>query len=269
MKDCKLPQTTSYGSRESGNLCGSGGPPEAAHISYSPELVGPRFGWVRVISPEKRWSKSWNHCYVLTVCEGCGTERWQLLGNLQRGVSKGRQSCSRPRAIPRWLDRRLTAAKQRCTNPNDPGYPDYGGRGIRFRFNSVVEAGKYMMSLPGYSRELEIDRIDTNGDYAPGNLRWVPRAQQMGNRRNTVLSEWDEKYWPYARSVVTRKLSSGMTREEIIADAELAVANRRKNWRGISERLRCMTYEMPDEITATPYRESSSTTAATAGESTP
>ena len=42
---------------------------------------------------------------------------------------------------------RLTAAKQRCTNPHDPQYPNYGGRGIEFRFGSVLEAGLWMLAI--------------------------------------------------------------------------------------------------------------------------
>ncbi|WP_232203387.1 hypothetical protein, partial [Selenomonas sp. FOBRC6] len=78
---------------------------------------------------------------------------------------------------------------------------------------------------------MELDRIDTNGNYTKGNLRFVPRAQNQANRRITVLSEFRQEYWPYCRAVVTRKLSEGMTRAEIIKAAETAVSEKRKNWR--------------------------------------
>ena len=111
---------------------------------------------------------------------------------------------------------------------------------------------------------MELDRIDTNGHYEPGNIRFVTRAENQANRRITVLSEFDQRYWPYARSVVIRKLSAGLTRSQIITDAETAVFEKRKNWRIISARLDFMTYEMPDHITVLPYRDISSTTVATA-----
>ena len=79
-----------------------------------------------------------------------------------------------------------------------------------------------------------------------------------------MLSEFSQKYWPYSRSVVIRKLSGGMTREEIIADARKAVMRKRKNWRIISARLDFMIYEMPDCVTVLPYRDTLSTTAVTA-----
>ena len=67
-------------------------------------------------------------------------------------------------------------------------------------------------------------------------------------------------YWPYAKPVVIRKLSQGLTRDEIIRDAEKAVFERRKNWKGISARLDFMTYEMPEDVIVLRYRENSSTT---------
>ena len=269
MQDLQQPQTTSYGSPGKVGRYPLGKLPPAEHVSYSPELVGCQYGWVKIISPEKRWSKSWNHCYVLTECTSCGRQQWTLLDNLRLGRSKGCQRCSKPRTVPKWLERRMTAAKQRCTNPNCPEYPDYGARGIRFRFSSPTDGALWLMANLGLpeDRMLEIDRIDTNGDYAPGNLRYVDRKANLANRRNTVLTEYDPQYWPYERSVVTRKLSAGLSREEIIEEARTAVREKRKGWRNIAARLESMTYEMPDRIIVTPYRDGSSTTAATVAES--
>ena len=113
-------------------------------------------------------------------------------------------------------------------------------------------------------REMEIDRVDCNGNYAPGNLRLVNRAENCGNMRKTVLSRFEQKYWPYARSTVIAKLSAGMSREEIIEEAKQAVRNHSPNWYKFAEKLESMTYEMPDDITVLPYRDISSTTVVTA-----
>ena len=229
--------------------------PPAAHISYKPEMVGSRYGWVEIISPEKRWNEKWNHCMVLTKCTHCGAVQWQELNNLQRGLSKGCQSCSQPRQIPKWLDRRLTAAKRRCENPKDPQYKNYGARSIKFEFSGVTEAGLYLIKELGLpDREMELDRIDTNGNYGPGNLRFVTRKENASNQRRTVLTRFEQQYWPYCYNVVIRKLSAGMTRDEIIQAAELAVEEKRKNWHLISARLDFMTYEMPEDIIVLPYR---------------
>ena len=108
---------------------------------------------------------------------------------------------------------------------------------------------------------MELDRINTNGHYEPGNIRFVPRPVNQANRRNTVLSEFLQQYWPYCRSTVVQKLSAGETRDQIISDAKTAVNEKWKSWRLISARLDFMTYEMPDRITVLPYRATSSTTA--------
>lgn len=268
MRDSGQQQTTWSGLKGNRGRFDLEMPPPAAHISYKPEMVGEQYGWVKIISPEKRWSKKWNHCYVLTQCTGCGNIQWQDLYNLRSGKSKGCQSCSQPRQIPVWLDRRLTVAKQRCENPNDGGYHNYGARGIKFAFSSVTEAGVFLIKIYGLpSREMEIDRINNDMDYAPGNLQFVTHAENNRNKRCTVLSHFSQEYWPYARSVVIRKLSLGLTRDEIIQDAVRAVFEKRKNWRIISARLDFMTYEMPDNIIVLPYRANLSTTAATAAQS--
>ena len=116
---------------------------------------------------------------------------------------------------------------------------------------------------------MEIDRIDTNGDYDPGNLRFADHRTNCVNQRRSVLSKFEQKYWPYVRNVVVRKLSQGLTRDEIIQDAEKAVFEKRKNWKLIDARLDFMIYEMPEDIIVLPYRENSSTTAVTEAQGEP
>lgn len=81
-----------------------------------------------------------------------------------------------------WLN-----MKARCYNPNHVSYHNYGGRGItvckRWRFsyeNFIADVGR--KSDPLYS----IDRINTNGDYTPSNVRWTDRQTQALNRRKKV-----------------------------------------------------------------------------------
>ena len=73
----------------------------------------------------------------------------------------------------------------RCTNPNKTRYKDYGGRGIKVCdewVDSYSAYEAYMMALPGFDLELQIDRIDNDGNYEPGNVRWVTRKVNMNNR---------------------------------------------------------------------------------------
>lgn len=79
----------------------------------------------------------------------------------------------------------MSSAKQRCTNPNDRAYVNYGGRGIEFRFDSVEQASDWIIANIGYrpSKEHSIDRIDVNGHYEAGNLRWATCIEQANNKR--------------------------------------------------------------------------------------
>lgn len=219
-------------------------PPEAEHVCYNQEQVGLRFGHVVVTSAERRYAGTgWNAPYVHCRCVTCGHEAWIHMGSLRRGLSKGCAQCTRPRQVPRWLDRRLTAAKGRCTNPSDPAWHRYGGRGIEFRFESVTAAGLWIMENLGLDRSKEIDRIDNNGHYEAGNLRWATRVQQNWNKRTNVRAPWTYRAeeWPYEFNTVQRKIQEGWTREQIIEQAHEAVRMKRKGWRRIAERLASMT----------------------------
>ncbi len=258
MRVLEQPRITSSGLKGNRGQYSLETPPPAAHISHKPELVGKQYGWVRIISSEKRWLRNWNHCYVLTKCTGCGSVQWQNYQSITSGKSKGCQQCSQRPQVPLWLQKRLAAAKCRCENPNDKGYGKYGARGIRFNFTSVHKAGLWLMNnCTTLRRDYELDRINNNGHYEPGNLRFVPRIINQANRRVTIIPFFNQEEWPYTRGVVTRMLVEGMSRIEIIQSAENAVKNRRKNWRLIEARLEFMTYEMQDPETVLPYRGSS------------
>jgi hypothetical protein len=74
------------------------------------------------------------------------------------------------------------SAKSRCNNPNLPEYQYYGGRGIEFRFSSFPE---FLESIgPRPSRRHSIDRINNDGHYEPGNVRWATQIEQLRNRRD-------------------------------------------------------------------------------------
>lgn len=240
------PETTWSGSKGNTSQYTSDRPPPAEHVCFNQEQVGKRFGWVEIISPERRYTRGWTTLYVLVRCTGCKRENWAHYANLTRGKSRGCQRCSTPRAVPLWLDRRLTAAKSRCENPADPGYRNYGARGVEFRFSSVTEAGLYVLANLGLDRGKEIDRVDNNGHYEPGNLKWSTRSQQSRNTRRSKLTQEDEDWArhksPYSVFTSRKMLRMGLSREEVIDAARNAVRETRKNWMGIALKLRELGY---------------------------
>lgn len=77
--------------------------------------------------------------------------------------------------------------KQRCFNPDNPRYKDYGGRGVimcdRWR-DSFEEFFSYVGDRP---KGKSLDRIDNNGNYEPGNVRWTTTKEQNINSRRAVM----------------------------------------------------------------------------------
>lgn len=72
-------------------------------------------------------------------------------------------------------------AKQRCNNENNKHYKNYGGRGIMFLFKSFEEFYEELGNKP--SSAYQLDRIDNDGNYERGNVRWATREQNISNRR--------------------------------------------------------------------------------------
>lgn len=80
---------------------------------------------------------------------------------------------------------------QRCTNPNDKSYLDYGGRGItvckRWRQYGQFEAWALES---GYKDGLTIERKNVNGNYSPSNCKWIPPWMQAANRTITYNNRY-------------------------------------------------------------------------------
>lgn len=78
-------------------------------------------------------------------------------------------------------NRAYHAAKNRCTNPKGQNWKNYGGRGIEFRFLNFPDFLDELGSRP--SSRHSIDRIDNEGHYEVGNVRWSTRVEQNRNKR--------------------------------------------------------------------------------------
>ena len=76
------------------------------------------------------------------------------------------------------------AMRQRCTNPNSQRWKHYGGRGIKVCdewLKSFVSFYEHIGPKPG--PEYSLDRINNDGNYEPGNVRWATIIQQANNQR--------------------------------------------------------------------------------------
>ena len=89
-----------------------------------------------------------------------------------------------------------TAMRERCNRQNHSHFDNYGGRGIKVcpEWDDYIVFREWAKSH-GYSNDLTLDRIDSNGNYEPDNCRWVTMKAQNRNRRNNKILEYKgQKY---------------------------------------------------------------------------
>ena len=103
----------------------------------------------------------------------------------------------------------------------------YGGRGIRVceRWKSYEAFFADVGARP--SAEHSLDRIDTNGHYEPGNVRWATRREQNRNHRyhrwlthqgeTKMLAEWAEETG-IGRSTIHLRLKAGWSTERALTE---------------------------------------------------
>lgn len=149
--------------------------------------IGQRFGlWV--VKEQLTYAQKW-----LCQCD-CGAKSNIRVYDLIKGKTTMCKSCSaRATKSPgepisgtteynTWVH-----INQRCHNPNNKDYPNYGGRGIQVYplWRESYEA--FLMHVgkkpePGHS----IERLDVNKGYEPGNVCWATREEQARNKRSSV-----------------------------------------------------------------------------------
>ena len=150
--------------------------------------VGKVFGKLKVIGIFKKEGSSVK--YATCMCS-CGSEHKARLADLKSGNTK---SCGCWKVIADSLPKSHGMSKTRphiiwcgmiarTTNLKEPSYKDYGARGITLcdRWKSFENFWDDMQE--GYSDELELDRIDVNGNYCKENCRWATLSMQGHNKR--------------------------------------------------------------------------------------
>lgn len=118
----------------------------------------------------------------------CGKVTAPLLTHLRAGRSvscgciRGTHRNSRTPTYKVWV-----AIKQRCCNPTEDAYRNYGARGIGMciRWHDSFEA--FLEDMGERPDGHSIDRIDNNKGYFKKNCRWATRVQQNRNTRRNIF----------------------------------------------------------------------------------
>lgn len=166
------------------------------------DRTGQRFGILTVIEEagrDKHRNVIWkcrcdcgNESYVTTAdlkkTKSCGC--WNIDAIIQRNTRHG---ASKRGSITK-LYKVWAAVKQRCTNPKNKAYKNYGGRGIKLCDEWLeYEPFEEWAFENGYAEGLQLDRIDNNGSYSPDNCRFVSTLENSHNKRNNVWITIDGK----------------------------------------------------------------------------
>lgn len=123
--------------------------------------------------------------------------------------------------------RSWTALRNRCMNPRNPAFPNYGGRGI-FVAERWSEFENFLADMGERPEGSTIDRIDNSRGYEPGNCRWASVKEQSRNRRSNNVIEHEGRAmtlveWSAAtglsRSLIAYRLRAGWPVQEALSRA--------------------------------------------------
>lgn len=154
------------------------------------DIAGQRFN--RLVAIEHVKYKGW-----LCACD-CGSRIFVKGGAL----THGQKSCG---CVQREYGHRTSVthgrskspefrswdgAIQRCNNPKNKRYDDYGGRGINVYQPWADSFSAFFAYLGPRPSGTTLDRINNDGNYEPGNVRWATKKEQYANQRHTKRITW-------------------------------------------------------------------------------
>lgn len=200
-------------------------------------MSGQRFGrWLVIRFYGKRIYESGNEVSLYLCQCDCGNERLVLASNMRSGISEScgclKEELTSKRATTHGMSKTpiwfvWMNMHERCRNPNNTEWENYGGRGIR-----VCEEWK---SFEGFFEDMKmpptpkhtIERVDVNGNYEKSNCVWATHIEQGRNRRNNrvvtydgqtrCLTEWAELLG-INDGVISRRLNRGWSVERALTE---------------------------------------------------
>jgi hypothetical protein len=148
------------------------------------------FGIYVDVEPTEERDQYYHRLYKAR-CSVCNTIVYKKLSVLRSKNKRCRHAVEQIEIQDDRIKRIFIKMKQRCFNPSDKNYRHYGGKGV-----SICDA---WLSHPilfeewslnnGYTEQMTIDRLDSNGNYCPENCQWVTATDNARYKSTTRLIE--------------------------------------------------------------------------------
>lgn len=157
-------------------------------------IIGNRFGNLVVLSEVAERNKNG---HILYTCEcDCGNKKNILGSSLRQKLTTSCGCVHKKKITKHGMDgtkvyRTWVGMRNRCNNPNNRRFHDYGGRGIYVcnEWNNSFDAFYLDMGEPKPNQSIE--RIDNSKPYCKENCVWATNKQQCNNRRSSVVVYFD------------------------------------------------------------------------------
>lgn len=130
-----------------------------------------------------------------------------------------------------------TSMKNRCLNPEDRSFKNYGGRGITIYPPWIVSLQDFADAVGPRPLGQTLDRIDNERGYEPGNLRWATPKQQANNSRKNKTLVWNGIRYTYSQlsavtginqSTIWQRVARGYAIEQIVRPVGTLYDGRRR-----------------------------------------
>jgi hypothetical protein len=201
-----------------------------------------RFGRLRVLIPEGRRTPAKGSTAfglaALCLCD-CGRLSAVVWSNLYNNVIRSCGCLSREKSAEMGRNTAThgmcksveyatwASIRDRCNNPSSANYPKYGAQGVRIceRWDQSFEAfyedmGPRPLGKSANNRSIySIERLDSAGDYEPGNCIWGTQLQQSRNRRSNVFV-----------SINGRKMCLSEAAEHLSVSVHVVRRRRKNGW---------------------------------------
>lgn len=196
-------------------------------------LVGSKINKLNILLYDKETKKYYCLC-------DCGNYKWINAGHVKRGNTKScgclqkeyldKNSVNHSKRYLK-LRARYYGMIARCNDKNHISYKYYGGKGIKV-CDRWLESFENFYEDMGYppNKNYSLDRIDTNGNYEPSNVKWVDNTTQAINRNKYGKNKHKNIYKMKSGKYITRIKRRDYIRESVYLLNENDAIKLRDEW---------------------------------------